>query len=129
SETARFLGMGYAARTILVPDLQNWQAILELVQRGMSAVAVRQKRGGDRPGDPDHGVVPGDPDLARPIVQRRALVFDLGDRAEDAEAVREAGRHVDLAEVLGRERHRYPPREAWRSAADVHGNVEHLAFD
>ena len=63
------------------------------------------------------------------IVKIRALVFDLRDRAEDAEAVREPGRHVALPEVVGRERDANPSAERRRAAADVDGDVEDLALD
>src|SRR5579859_5724712 len=95
----------------------------------MTLIARRQNRARHRPDDADGGIVPRDADLAFRIVERRALVLDLRDRARDAEAVCEAFGDVALQEVAGRERHAHPAAERRRADANVHRDVEDLAFD
>src|SRR3954465_12649388 len=43
--------------------------------------------------------------------------------------MREAGRYVALAEVVGAQHHGDPPRKRRRPKAHVHGDVVDLAFD
>src|SRR6185295_13960780 len=63
------------------------------------AVSVGEDRTGDRPRNSEVRIVPGDADLARRVVDVRALVLDLGGGTDDAESVRKAWRHVDLLEA------------------------------
>src|SRR5476649_159466 len=66
---------------------KHGQTVAQLRQRQMLRVARGKQRMGHRPGDPDAGVVPGDADLARRVVQLGALVLDLRNRTDHAEAV------------------------------------------
>src|SRR4051794_33880839 len=86
---------------------ENRQPLRQLIEGGMRAVALGQDGLPRRPGDREPRIVPGDADLGCRIVQLRALVFDLGDRADDEEPVGEAGRHVALGEVPPGERDRH----------------------
>src|SRR5262249_55163377 len=81
-------------RTTLSLELQIWQAVVLLRQRRVAGVARRQDRLAYGPHDRQHRIVPRDADLARRVVQIGALVLDLRNRADDAEAVREAWRDV-----------------------------------
>src|SRR5262249_6915543 len=73
-------------------------------QGGVLTVAIREERFADRPRDGKRRIVPRNPDLAVGVVEVRALVLDLGNGADHAEAVREALRDVALAEVDGAQR-------------------------
>src|SRR5471030_2883690 len=95
----------------------------------MMAVSRRKDRLAHRPRDADRGVVPRHADLTLGIVNVRAFVLDLRDRADDAEPVGESGRHVALLEILRRQRHGHPAAEGRRSAPDIDRHVEDLAFD
>src|SRR6185295_1259542 len=115
-----------SSRRLAVPERE---LAGHLGQPRMILVAGGEQRLADRPGDRQPRIVPGDPDLARRVVKIGAFVLDLGDRADDAEAVGEPGRYVALPEVFRRERDRDPPPEHRGAAPDVHGNVVHLALD
>ena len=81
----------------------------------MMGVARGEHRFGQRPGDREPGVVPGNPKLACRIVEVGRLVFDLGDRAHDDEPVREPGGNVDLLEAFGADRDTDPAAERRRA--------------
>src|SRR6266581_2998150 len=95
----------------------------------MAPIALRENRIGDGPPNGDGRIVPGDADFVSRIVEGRALVLDLGDRAHHAEAVGEAGGHVTLPEIVGRQGDADPTAEGWRVRADVDGHVKNLALD
>src|SRR5581483_8320023 len=95
------------------------EAVQPRGKRRRIPVLVGEDRRVDRPLDPDRGIVPEEAQLAAGVVEVAALVLDLGPLAQHAEAVREALRHEDLAEVLAREEHRDPAAEGRRAAPDV----------
>ena len=99
---------------------------VHLARRGERVAVLRGQQGPlDRPPDPDRRVVPGDADLARGIVGRRALVLDVGvsrrsrrSRARSPEGPRSAC--ASSADRVDAD----PPQERRGVAADVHGDVE-----
>src|SRR4026209_1373351 len=95
----------------------------------MAAVARGKDRLGDRPRNADRRIVPGNADLTSRVLQVGTFVFDLRDRADHAESVSEALRDEDLFEVRRRQVDADPASECRRSAPDVYGNVEDLAFN
>ena len=108
---------------------QRRQAVEDVGEARGGGVLAGEGRGGDRPGDADGGVVPGHRQLVVAVVEVGALVLDVHALADDAEAVGEAGRDPELAEVLAGEGEADPAAERGRAAADVHRHVEHLALD
>src|SRR6185295_6790308 len=78
---------------------------------------------------PDIRVVPGDADLVLGIVELGALVLHVRRLAQDAEAVREAGRDVELVTVVSGEDLAGPFPEGRGIRPDVHRDVEDLAED
>src|SRR5262249_8013315 len=98
-------------------------------ERWIVTVARGEDWRSDGPANGERRIVPRNPDFARGIVDVGALVLDLRGLADDAEAVREAWRHVDLLEVGGGQRNPDPPPERRRATADVDGDVEHFTLD
>src|SRR3954471_4133687 len=69
-------------------------AVQQVLQRAMALIASRQDRHGHRPWNCEFRIVVGDTSFTGRIVERRALVFDVRDVAEDAETMGTAWRHV-----------------------------------
>ena len=101
-----------------------------LGQRRQVRVALREQRRG-RPATGCRARGCSRPRRSRAPCRRRAvhLYSTSATSLDDAEAVREAGRDVELAEVLRRQRHADPPAEGRRAAPDVDRDVEDLARD
>src|SRR5262245_42025029 len=111
------------------PELQIWQLGPNSVEGRQAIVARGERRCRNRPGDPDGRIVPGNADLAARVVHIGALVFDLRDRRDDAESVRESRRDEALLEIRGGQVGGNPRTEGRGAAADVDGDVENLALD
>src|SRR5581483_10258345 len=107
----------YGARP---PELPG-QGGRDLGQAGGGAVAVGQKRLGERPLDAVVRVVPGDPGLRGRVEVAGQLVGDVGLVAQHAEAVGEADGHVELAVVAVAELVALPAAEGGGAAPQVHG--------
>src|SRR6185436_7214110 len=97
----------------------------------LRGVAVLRAQQGllHRPVDPDLRIVPDDPDLVLAYVEIGALVLDVSGVAQHAEAVREAGGHPELPEVVAREGRAHPLAQGRGVGAEVHGHVEDLSQD
>src|SRR5947199_9295721 len=78
-----------------------------------------------RPRDTDGWVVPADSSLVIRAVEVRALVLHFGYTVHDVEPMGKPRRDVELAAVLGGERHAHPTTERARAPPDVHCHVEH----
>src|SRR5215203_556124 len=105
------------------------QQMQDLRQLRGRRVLRAQSRLFDGPGDGEGGIAPQDDDLIFPVVELGALVSHVGRLGEDAEAVGEPRRHVELPQVLSGENFSYPLAESGGVRADVHGHVEDLALD
>src|SRR5512135_2531963 len=101
---------------------------VDLAEQGGTAVLLRKDRLLDRPGDAELRIIPAQAVLGIRLVQLGALVLEQGRVAQDAEAVGEPFRHIELPPVLGRERHPNPSGEGRRAASDVDGHVEDLTL-
>ena len=97
--------------------------------RGAAVLCVQQRVPAiDRPVDADLGIVPDDRDLVGPV-EVGALVLDVRGLGEHAEAVGEARRDLELAEVLSGEHLAHPFAEGGGVRPDVDRHVEDLADD
>src|SRR5215831_11283187 len=81
----------------------EYRKISHLSETRVTPIALRQHRSGHWPHNRDIWIVPRDADLARCIVDVRALVFDLRHAARDGKAVRESLRDIALLEVFSRQ--------------------------
>ena len=97
------LGFSVPAWSRRAPAGQSGQAVEESARRRGGGVLRRQGRVARRPGDADRRIVPGHRELVLGVVEVGALVLDVDVLAQDAEAVGEAGRDPELAEVLAGE--------------------------
>lgn len=107
--------------------------MLALGQRLADLILGRQQRRAvqfvQRPCDPHRRVVPGEAALELRGVVVGRLVQEVGRLAEHHEAVREAGRHPQLAVVVLAEFDPVPLPEGRRALAQVHRHVEDAALD
>src|SRR5437899_4503226 len=79
----------------------------------------------ERPGDGQIRIVVGDSALELRVVVGGLLVEDVGDVAEHAKAMGEAGRGVQRTQALIIELHGLPLRVRGRAAAQIDGDVEY----
>jgi hypothetical protein len=102
------------------------QLVSQLAQLRRPRVALgdRQLARRQRPLDRHVGIVPGDAALELRVVVGRLLVDHVGDVAEHAEAVREAGRHEQLAHADVVQLEAVPAPVRRRAAAQVDRDVE-----
>ena len=77
-------------------DMREALAV-KVPQGGIGAVAFRDDGTEDWPANANIRIVPDQPTLIGVIVEATRLVMQIGEIAENAKPVREAGRHIDLS--------------------------------
>src|SRR5687768_3708770 len=90
-------------------------------------VLCRKKRLVNRPLDSDERIVPHNPSVVRRFVRNGAFVDHVGNFRQYTEPMGETLGHPERGEVFIAQLHSEPLCEGWRTAPDIHCDVEDLS--